>query len=419
MVIVGLKIRNFFASIAPGFFMIGYVIGTGSVTTMAVSGARYGMSLTWALLLSCVFTAFLLIAISRLTIFSGHTLLYEIKKQVHPALAVFIIVGLMITVISSIMGVTAIVAEVFQNWTIPITKNGEGIHPVLTSCVLLGILYGFFWNGRHKTFINILSIVVGLMALCFVGVMFMVMPPTKEILHGIVPSIPENGSPYLVIGGMVGTTMASVCLISRSTLVKEQKWGINDLKTEQRDSIIAMALTFIVSASIIAATAGTLYIQGIQVDNVVEMLYTLEPLVGRFAVSVFAIGILCAGFSSIFPNMVLFPWLLNDYRGEDKPMKNSIFRLLVLVITLTGLTIPLFGGKPVILMVASQAVSPLILPMLIAVVIYLLNQQKVVGDYRLGKMFQLVLYLTLIFSIIICGIALKGFFELFGSFLKG
>jgi len=413
MALFSKKLRTFFASIAPGFFMIGYVIGTGSVTTMAVSGARYGMSLTWALLLSCIFTAFLLIAISRLTIVSGHTLLNDIKTHVHPALAVLIIIGLMISVISSIMGVTAIVAEVFQEWTKPITNNNEGVAPVVTSIVLLGILYGLFWNGRHKTFINILSLMVGLMALCFVGTMFMVMPPSTEILKGLIPSIPGAGSPYLVIGGMVGTTMASVCLISRSTLVKEQGWGMKDLKIEQRDSIIAMALTFFISASIIAAATGTLHVQGIHVDNAVEMLYTLKPLAGRFAVAVFAIGILCAGFSSLFPNMVIFPWLLNDYRGEDKPMKSSFFRILVLVITLTGLTIPVFGGKPVMLMVASQAVSPLILPILIGVIIYLLNHKKVVGEYRLGKFFQFILYFTLVFSVIMGVIAFKGFIELF------
>ncbi len=393
--------------------MIGYVIGTGSVTTMAVSGARYGMSLTWALLLSCFFTTFLLIAISRVTIVSGHTLIYNIKKHLHPALAIFIIFGLMVTVISSIVGVTGIVAEVYQEWSKTIFKKEEGVPPLVTSSILLMVLYGLFWQGKHKTFINTLSVLVAFMALCFVGTMFLVMPPSAEILNGLLPSVPETGSPYLVIGGMVGTTMASVCLVSRSTLVKEQGWKIEHLAIDKRDAIISMTLTFFISASIIAAAAGTLHVKEIQVDNAVEMLYTLEPLVGKFAVSVFAIGILCAGFSSIFPNMVLFPWLLNDYQGKNKPMNSLFFRILVLLITLSGLIIPIFGGKPVLLMIASQAVSPLMLPMIIGILIYLLNKNEVMGTYRLNRLFQVILYVTLFFSICMSVISFKGFLELF------
>ena len=39
------KIGLSLASIAPGIFMVGYNIGTGSITTIASSGAAYGMAL--------------------------------------------------------------------------------------------------------------------------------------------------------------------------------------------------------------------------------------------------------------------------------------------------------------------------------------------------------------------------------------
>lgn len=50
------------SAIDPGLYLIGYNIGTGSVTAMAKVGAEHGMSLTWALLLSCIFTYVLMIA---------------------------------------------------------------------------------------------------------------------------------------------------------------------------------------------------------------------------------------------------------------------------------------------------------------------------------------------------------------------
>ena len=94
------KFKQFIASIIPGLFIVGYVVGTGSVTSMVVSGARYGMSFTWALFLSCFFTLILLMAISRLTIITGHTIMYNIKNHIGWFAAIFIIIGLMVTVIS-------------------------------------------------------------------------------------------------------------------------------------------------------------------------------------------------------------------------------------------------------------------------------------------------------------------------------
>lgn len=403
------KYKYFFKSIAPGFFMVGYVIGTGSVTTMAVSGARFGMSLTWALMLSCLFTAFIMIAISRLTIVSGNTLIYNFRKYIHPSLGIFMILALSITIVSSIIGISAIVTEVFQEWTKPITENGVGISPIISSIILLGTLYILFWNGNHKIFIRFLAVMVALMAFCFILTMILVIPDASVIANGLVPRIPNVGEPHLVIAGMVGTTMAGVCLVSRSTIVKEQRWSLKDLKIERRDTSISMFLTFLVSAAVIASAAGTLHLRGIHINNAIEMLYTLEPLVGDLAISVFAVGILCAGFSSIFPNMVMLPWLLNDYKKSELSLKSTPYRILVSIVAFSGLLIPLFGGKPVAIMIASQAVSPLVMPVLIGSLFYLINNKKIVGNYNPGLIINTAILLTFVFSVFMAVISFQGF----------
>jgi Mn2+/Fe2+ NRAMP family transporter len=221
------------------------------------------------------------------------------------------------------------------------------------------------------------------------------------------------GEPHMVIAGMVGTTMAGICLISRSTTVKEMGWQIKDLKTERRDSSLSMFLTFLISMAIIASAAGTLHLKGIPINNAREMLYTLEPLIGRFAVSVFAMGILSAGFSSIFPNMIILPWLLNDYRDKSESLRKPGFRMVVFLITLAGLTIPFFGGEPILLMILSQAVSPLIMPILVGALFYLMNSPKVMKGYKPGILLNAAVFMALLFSLAIGIISFQGFFELF------
>ncbi len=382
---------------------------------MAVAGARHGMSLTWALLLSCFFTAVLMIAISRLTIVSGDTLMYNFRTRISPYLTMFVMLALMVTVVSSIMGVTAIVASVVQEWSRPLTADGDGISPILTGALMITVLYLLFWNGRHQTFIKLLAVMVGIMGICFLLTMLMVIPDPAEVVRGLVPKIPRTGQPHLVIAGMVGTTMAGVCLASRSILVSEKGWTIGDLRIERRDAIISMALTFLLSAAIIASAAGTLHPKGIVIHDAIDMVHTLEPLAGRFAISVFVSGILCAGLSSIFPNMVLLPWLVTDYLKTPRNMRRPLYRVLVLIVALTGLTIPLFGGQPVSLMIASQAVSPLVMPLLIGFLIYLLNAKNLMGEHRASRGLNLVMGIAFAFSLYMSVIAFEGFLAMLGG----
>lgn len=407
------KLKQFISSIIPGLFIVGYVVGTGSVTSMVVSGARYGMSFSWALFLSCFFTFILLVAISRLTIISGHTIMFNIKNHIGWFGAVFIIAGLMVTVISSIMGVMAIVAEVIQEWSKTFTKDGSGFSPLVISIVFLSFLFILYWTGKHNLFIRFVSLMVGVMGAAFVLTNFMIIHDAADIFKGMIPSIPSSGKPHLIIAGMVGTTMAAVVLVSRSSVVAEKGWKKDELHIERRDAIISATVLFLVSAAIMASAAGTLHTQGIYVNNAIEMVSTLEPLAGRFAIALFVTGIIAAGLSSIFPNMLLLPWLISDYRGISRDLTTKLFRILVVLVTLSGLIIPLFGGKPIVIMIASQAFSPLMMPLLIIFLLILLNNKKVMGDHKIGIWLNAGLVTTLLFSLFMFFIAFEGYKEFF------
>ena len=410
------KLRHFASSIGPGIFIIGYIIGTGSVTTMATSGARYGMSMTWALALSCFFTYIMIVSISRSTIVSGQTLLYSIREKFGKAIALFVILGLMLTELTSIMGVMGIVTDVVREWTRPLTANGGGIHPFITAFVFTGILYYLFWNAAHNFFLRAMAVIVALMGISFVLTMFMVVPSPGEIIRGLVPVFPSGGNANLVLAGLVGTTMATVCVVTRSYLVAEKGWTLNNLKEENRDAMISLSLTFLVSAAIIACAAGTMYPRGITVENAIDMVKTLEPLAGRFATALFVMGIIAAALSSLFPNYVLAPWLICDYLNIPRKMDRPAIRVAALLIASLGFVVPVFGGKPVVIMIASQAVSPVVMPLLIILLIILLNDRRYGDRYRNPRILNIALGVTFIFSLFMSWSAVLGLMDFLKNF---
>ena len=397
------KLKDF----GPAFFIIGYVVGTGSVTSMVVSGAKYGLSLSWALLLSCFFTYFLLISISKLTIVSGETLMFNFKKMFGKPLTIFIVVALGVSIISSVIGVMGVVAEVTLEW-ISVKTSISFLNKPAIAIFFIAILIGLFWTGKHEYFIKAMSIMVGFMALAFIFTSIMVLKESGKAIIDFFPQLPTGDNSGLVIAGIVGTTMGGVCLASRSILVQEEGWGLQDLKKENKDAMSAMVLTFLISLAIMISATGTLYFSGTPVDDATDMMHALGPWAGDFALTLFTLGIIGAGLSSIFPNLLLFPWLIADYTGTPRNMKKPLYKLIVVIVALCGLIIPVLGGKPVWILIASQALSPFVMPLITLFLLILINKSDVMKGHKTSLWMNIALGATLIFNCYMLYVALIG-----------
>jgi len=407
------KLGLFFASIAPGIFLIGYNIGTGSVTTMASAGAKYGMSMTWPLLLSCIFTFILIFTFGRFTAITGETALYSFRKYFGTPASAFVLASLLFSEWVSCMGVMGVVVQVVQEWSRPLTASGAGFNPVLLALIIAAALYLLFWQGQHKFFEKILAIFVSLMGLSFLLTMFMVIPDPGEVLRGLVPRLPHDSNAALILAGMVGTTMGGILYVVRSILVQEKGWTVKDLKAEKRDALFSSSMMFLLSIAVMACAAGTLYPRGLEVNNAIDMVKLLEPLAGRFAISIFVAGIVSAGLSSLFPIILLAPWLFADFQHKPRNMRSTSSRLLVLFGVSLGLVVPVFGGRPVLVMIASQALCAIATPFVVIFMQILQNKKSLLGEYRAGIGLNIWLSVIFLFTV---GIAITGVVGIVGLF---
>ena len=395
----------------PGLFLLGFNIGTGSVTTMAKAGATYGMSLLWTVLISCIATYFMIVIYGRYTLITGETALQAFRKHIHPGVGLFFIVALTAGVSGSVMGVMGIVAEMSYEWSK--TFIDGGIAPVYCAAFFISLVYFIFWNGRTQFFERALAVIVAVMATCFIVNFFILMPPAAEIAKGLIPNIPtvaqgETRGPFLLIASMVGTTLFSGLFIMRTTLVKESGWTLKDQKQQRRDAFLAATLMFVISGSIMAAAAGSLFAQGIGLSHASQMIGLLEPLAGAFAASIFAIGIIAAGVSSQFPNIIMLPWLLCDYTNSEREMTLPKYRIMVLLISLLGLVVPIFDARPLFVMITSQAFNSVLLPATVACIFILGNKQSIMGEHKHSTTTNLILITIFLFSIITSFMGIKG-----------
>jgi len=237
-----------------------------------------------------------------------------------------------------------------------------------------------------------------------------------DIIKGLIPTVPETISgekgPLLIIASLIGTTVFSGLFIIRTTLVKEAGWTIDDLKKQRNDALFSVSLMFLISGSIMAAAAGTLFVEGIQLSRASQMIELLEPLAGSFATSIFAVGIVSAGVSSQFPNILMLPWLICDYNESERDMSLPKYRLIVFLISLLGLVVPIFDAQPVFVMIISQALNAIILPLTVLGIFYLVNRKDLMGTYKADVKSNVILTLILIFAIFTSVTGIKGVIEL-------
>lgn len=414
--------RSWLARFLPGIFLIGFNIGTGSVTAMAKAGANYGMSLLWALVVSVLVTFFLINLYGRFTIVTGLTALRAFRLHIHPVVGWFFVIALTCNVAGSVMGVMGIVAEVSHVWS---SNWIEGGFSALTfSALYSALVYGLFLGGTTRVFQKALSVLVALMGVCFLANLVLIRPSLKAVITGLIPSIPiaesgGAGAGFLVVASMVGTTVFSGLFIIRTTLVKEAGWTIGDFAEQRSDAMVSAALMFVLSAAIMASAAGAFHARDLILENVSQLVTLLEPLAGSLAVGVFAVGIIAAGISSQFPNVLMLPWLLCDYFGWPRDMRRRDFRLVVLAISTLGLVVPLFGARPILVMVVSQAFGALIFPATVACIAFLTSRRGLMGDHVTTVRDRVILLMVFAFSIYMSFLSLRGLFDLLAGWGGG
>ena len=274
-------------------------------------------------------------------------------------------------------------------------------------------MYALLLVGKYSFFEKILIVFVTIMGLSFMLSMVIVLPDPKEIALGFIPSIPVGGE--LLVAAFVGTTMAAPTFIVRPLIVKEKQWGKGQLKVQSRDAFVAALLMFIISASIMIAATGALFHEGKGVTRVLDMVTALEPVAGKFAVSLFMVGAMSAGLSSVFPILMVLPLLVGDYRQGKMEMGSRTFKILAGIACLIGLIVPILGANPIVAQIATQVASVFILPLVIFGVIVLINKKELLGTHSAGWKLNAVLGVALVFSLVISYTGVRGLMNLFSN----
>lgn len=351
---------------------------------------------------------------------SGMTAMEAYRKHLHPAYAWILWAGLSIIIISALMAMIGLLADVVAVWSLSVWDIS--LNRALIGIILALLVYALILIGNTKRFESMLAIMVALMGIAFIGSAILFFPGIPVVLKGFIPKLPEvaegsDNSSMVILTGMVGTTVSVFAFLIRSGQVKEHGWTMDNWKMQKWDAGNSALMMFILSAAVIITASTTLHANGHKMNHIKEMIPMLEPLFGPLALFIFAVGIMAAGISSHLPNMMVIPWLADDMRGLARNTRTLNKRML-----LGGLAvISMFGAiieRPVFLLLLSQSGIAVVMPLALFGLMYLSSRKNILGDHRPKPIEWVILSLISCFSLFMSYQAILGLIKDISSILN-
>lgn len=353
------------------------------VTTYAIAGAKLGYPILFAL-----FWITILLAITqemgvRVSLVTRKGL-GDLIREFHGVKAsLFIFTGLFI----ANMGTIIVNMSAFK-----ITAQMLDIPAIPLILLLIIIIFLFVTKGNYKLTQNIMLISC-VFYLAYIFSAFKSRPDWTLSLKNLlwpqgVNFTPDYWKNYIVIGlGVLGTTITPWGQFFVSSFGLDKKIHIEKLRFSQIEAYWGAFLTDFFSFFMIVATASTLFVNRIILVDGNQAAMAIEPFAGKLASTLYALGIMNAGFMGIVIVSLCTTYAFSEFFGYSGGLDTSFkqsrtFYLLFLVQLIIGFIVTCF---PVIdlfkIAITAQTINAMMLPPIFYYLIKFANNTNHMGQY--------------------------------------
>jgi Mn2+/Fe2+ NRAMP family transporter len=266
-----------------------------------------------------------------------------------------------------------------------------GIPPILLVPASAVALWALVLFASRKTVERVFMIAVAVFALYIVSAII-AHPDWREVGQALVtPSMPTDPATLFLVIALVGTTITPFMQFYLQSAVAEKGIGVDELPLERADAVIGSVWTNVIAVFIVIAVAGTLFVSGITVETAADAAAALEPVAGQLASVIFAVGLFGASMlaatilpvTTAFVICEAFGWESGvGKRFRDAPAFFGIFTSLLVI----GALVVLIPGLDLIpLIIGTQYLQGLLLPIVLAFIVLLVNDRRLMGTYANGR----------------------------------
>lgn len=364
-------------NIGPGMMVTAAFIGPGTVTVCTLAGATSGYQLLWAVVFAIVATLLLQEMAARLAIVTRLDLVQNLQRAIQPGILRVLIILLIFS--SIVIGNAAYEAGNISGGALGLQGAVPSTDFRLLAWVIGGLAFALLWWGSGQVIERALTVLVAVMSLSYLVTAIVTKPDLALLFRGLlVPSVSDQD--FLVVLGVVGTTVVPYNLFLHSALATSRWGGPADLPLARRDTFVSIVIGGVISLCIVICGASIPAGQSIEGAN--DLAYALGPVYGPSARILTGLGLFAAGVTSSITAPLAAAYVTVSCFGWSSDSKSKKFRMVWASVLLMGVVSASAGFRPIEVIRFAQMTNGLVLPVAGAALIWLCHRRSVLGDYR-------------------------------------
>lgn len=384
------RLRRLARTLGPGIVTGASDDDPSGIATYTQAGAAFGFSTLW----TSVVTLPLMVAVQEMCARIGLVTrkgLAEIIRLHYPAYILWLVVGLSFPAIILNIGADLAGMGAVANLLAP------GLSAPVWS-LLIGVAGSWMTLALpYRAMARVLQWLCLSLA-CYLAVPFLTEPDWAGLLRNTLrPQVSWDGAYAAMVVALLGTTISPYLFFWQTSMEVEEaadrqvvvdKAVLRDMATDIR---LGMFFSNLVSFFIILTAATVLFPHGLrEVDTVEKAAAALEPLAGRFAYLLFAVGVLGTGMLAIPVLAGSLSYMASEAFGWAEGFGRRFaeargFYLVMAASILSALAINLVGIPPMRALFLTALVYGLVSPILIGVILHISNNRLIMGDHVNGR----------------------------------
>ncbi len=396
-----IRLALLLAVVGPGIITANVDNDAGGITTYSVSGARYGYELLWMMPLVLIALIIVQEMSARLGVVTGKGLADLIRERMGVRITAIILALLLFVNLANTVSEFAGVAASMEIF---------GVNKFISVPIAAVVVWFLIVKGSYKA-VERVFLVASAIYLAYVASGVLAHPDWAAVGQALVtPDFHLEVGYVTIFVTIIGTTIAPWMQFYQQSSIVDKGLQVKDYAYERVDVIIGSFFAVFVAAFITIACASTIFQNGLNIESAKDAALALRPLAGKYASTLFALGLLNASVFSaaILPLSTAYTvceacgWENSVSRDlKDAPIFFAIYTALIVV----GAAIILLPIQSLIqAMLISQTFNGVLLPVILIAMLVLINDKRLMGKFKNGRVFNILAWITAIVLIILAGI---------------
>ena len=374
-------IARFIAYCGPALIVSIAYMDPGNYGTDIQGGASFGYSLLWVVWLSSIMAMMIQYLSGKLGIATGSSLAELLREKLRKRIFVipYWLSAEIITAATDLAEYLGTVIALNLLFGVPLLY--AAIFGAADVIIILAL------TSRKFRFLEQLFLLfVSIISLGYLYETFITKPNFSSIvIHSFIPTFANSHELFIVVG-IIGATVMPHVVFLHSALTKErsQNKTLEEKKKMSRlhlvETVIVLSIAGMINAAILIISAVAFNPAHSQIQSITEAYQTLVPLFGIAAGIVFLITLLSSGLASSMAGTLAGQVIMEGFLG--KKISVWLRRVITRFVNVIPTTIAiLLGFDPLQILVYSQVILSLLIPLAIIPLVILTRNKKIMGDF--------------------------------------